>query len=59
MTDAFLASLEGYLGLKHQKISFQDEWARTGPETLRHKTLLDIFQVNMPQPLPSHYSDMI
>ena len=50
MIDAFLAALESYLGLKHQMISLQEEWARTGPKTLRHKTLLDIVKVSMLQP---------
>ncbi|KAK0750252.1 amidase [Schizothecium vesticola] len=44
MIDAFLAALESYLGLKHQMVSLQEEWAQTGPKTLRHKTLLDIFK---------------
>jgi hypothetical protein len=52
MIDAFLAALESYLGLKHQKISLQQLWAQTGPRTLRHKTLLDIVKVSMPQPFP-------
>ncbi|KAK1833473.1 amidase signature domain-containing protein [Podospora conica] len=43
MTDAFLAALEDFLGIKHEKISLQEEWARTGPEMARHKTLFDIF----------------
>lgn len=46
MTDAFLAVLEQSLGVKHQKISLQEEWDRTGPQTLRHRTLLDIVEVN-------------
>ena len=61
MIDAFLAALESYLGLKHQMISLQEEWARTGPKTLRHKTLLDIVKVSMPQPFQilNAFPDMI
>lgn len=50
MTDAFLAALESSLGVGHEKISLQEEWDQTGPETLRHRTLLDIVEVNMQQP---------
>ena len=41
MTEAFLEPLEAYLGVKHTKISIEDEWKRTGPEPLWHdKTAL-------------------
>ncbi len=35
MTEAFLEALEAYLGVTHTKISIEEEWKRTGPESLR------------------------
>lgn len=34
--EEFLAIVETYTGLKHEKLSITDEWARNGPDHLRH-----------------------
>ncbi|KAJ5116053.1 hypothetical protein N7456_000401 [Penicillium angulare] len=45
MNEAFLHALESYLGVKHQKISLIEEWAKTGPAQGR-ETPLDEYMRN-------------
>ena len=41
MNKDFLAALESYLDLSHTKISFSEEWSKTGPGNVRGIPLKD------------------
>ncbi|EGX45092.1 hypothetical protein AOL_s00173g193 [Orbilia oligospora ATCC 24927] len=41
MVESFLKILENYVGIKHEKVSIAAEWLKSGPEDVRHLTVVE------------------